>query len=69
MDVLPSPKSQDHATTEPSPSVLVSVKSQVRSVQLDVKEATGASLGAAGLTLPVTVSESPSSSFTVRVTV
>ena len=41
MEPLPSPKSQFHATTEPLLSVLVSVKSTVSSLMVQVKLAVG----------------------------
>jgi hypothetical protein len=68
-EVLPSPKSQVQAVTVPSLSVLVSAKSQVRWVQLTVKETVGASPGSAAVTDAETVSAAPSSSQTTRVTV
>ena len=47
----PSPKLQDRDCTEPSPSVLVSVKSHVSPVQLHVKDAVGGLLGS--LAVPI----------------
>ena len=41
-DVSPSPKSQDQATTEPSPSVLVSVKAHAKESQFTENDAVGA---------------------------
>ena len=71
VEVAPSPKFQLHERTEPSVSVLASVKSQVRSVHEGVKLAVGAELPVAGRVTSVEAGAlvAPVLSVTTKVTV
>src|SRR6266550_463790 len=69
IDVAPSPKVQLEALIEPSGSLLVFVKVQVRALQLDVNAAVGGWFAVATVTVSEVAVAAPWSSVAVSVTV